>query len=82
MFVILNYSKIQNFLKSNFNEINNNNDKNLKKIKVQCNLINEIIDRKNKDNERQCYYYCNENDVVRVDTSIEYPCQPFIMEER
>ena len=54
----------------------------MKKIKVQCNLINEIIDRKNKDNERQCYYYCNENDVVRVDTSIEYPCQPFIMEER
>ena len=49
---------------------------------VRCNLFDEIIDRKIKDNERQCYYVCKENDTERVDTSIEYPCQPFIMEIR
>ena len=53
-----------------------------KKKMVRCNLFDEIIDRKIKDNERQCYYVCKENDTERVDTSIEYPCQPFIMEIR
>ena len=54
----------------------------IKKYLVECKLFNEIIDRKNKDLERQCYYECEENDIVRVDTSIEYICQPFIIEER
>ncbi len=53
-----------------------------KKKFIRCNLFDEIIDRKIKDNERQCYYVCKENDTERVDTSIEYPCQPFILELR
>ena len=56
------------------------NDK--KKYLVECKLFNEIIDRKKIDNERQCYYSCSEEDNVRVDTSIGFPCQPFILEER
>ena len=55
---------------------------NKKKYLVQCKLFNEIIDRKKIDNERQCYYSCSEEDNVRVDTSIGFPCQPFILEER
>ena len=53
-----------------------------KKYLIECKLINEIIDRKQIDNERQCYYSCSEEDIVRVDTSIGFPCQPFILEER
>ncbi len=53
-----------------------------KKYLIECELFNEIIDRNNRDTERQCYYECNEDDIVRVDTSIEYICQPFILEER
>ena len=55
---------------------------NKKKVLVECKLFNEIIDRKKIDNERQCYYSCSEEDNVRVDTSIGFPCQPFILEER
>ena len=55
---------------------------NKKKFLVECKLFNEIIDRKKIDNERQCYYSCSEEDNVRVDTSIGFPCQPFILEER
>ena len=55
---------------------------NKKKYLVECKLFNEIIDRKKIDNERQCYYSCSEQDNVRVDTSIGFPCQPFILEER
>ena len=55
---------------------------NKKKYLVECKLFNEIIDRKKIDNERQCYYSCSEEDIVRVDTSIGFPCQPFILEER
>ena len=55
---------------------------NKKKYLVECKLFNEIIDRKKIDNERQCYYSCSEDDNVRVDTSIGFPCQPFILEER
>ena len=55
---------------------------NKKKYLVECKLFNEIIDRKKIDNERQCYYSCSEKDNVRVDTSIGFPCQPFILEER
>ena len=76
-------------IKRNFNtniEKNSNKDKsdfnNKKKYLVECKLFNEIIDRKKIDNERQCYYSCSEEDNVRVDTSIGYPCQPFILEER
>ena len=53
-----------------------------KKYLVECKLFNEIIDRKKIDNERQCYYSCSEEDIVRVDTNIGFPCQPFILEER
>ena len=76
-------------IKRNFNtniEKNSNKDKsdfnNKKKYLVECKLFNEIIDRKKIDNERQCYYSCSEEDNVRVDTSISFPCQPFILEER
>ena len=55
---------------------------NQKKYLVECKLFNEIIDRKKIDNERQCYYSCSEEDNVRVDTSIGFSCQPFILEER
>ena len=55
---------------------------NKKKYLVECKLFNEIIDRKKIDSERQCYYSCSEEDNVRVDTSIGFPCQPFILEER
>ncbi len=65
---------------------NSNKDKSdfddKKKYLVECKLFNEIIDRKKIDNERQCYYSCSEDDNVRVDTSIGFPCQPFILEER
>ena len=67
-------------------EKNSNKDKsdfnNKKKYLVECKLFNEIIDRKKIDNERQCYYSCSEDDNVRVDTSIGFPCQPYILEER
>ena len=76
-------------IKRNFNanvEKNFNKDKsdfdNKKKYLVECKLFNEVIDRKKIDNERQCYYSCSEEDNVRVDTSIGFPCQPFILEER
>ena len=44
--------------------------------------MNETIDMKIRDNERQCYYDCDKNDTIRVDTSIEYPCQKYILENR
>ena len=76
-------------IKRNFNiniEKNSNKDKsdfnNKKKHLVECKLFNEIIDREKIDNERQCYYSCSEEDNVRVDTSIGFPCQPYILEER
>ncbi len=53
-----------------------------KKYLHQCNLINEIIDRKVIDSERQCYYDCDDSNIIRVDTSISYPCQSYIMEEK
>ena len=70
--------------KSNF-ETNNNNleiKESKKKYTIECKLLNEIIDRAYRDSERQCYYECDTDDIVRVDTSIEYICQPFILEER
>ena len=45
-------------------------------------ITNELIDRDNFESERQCYYTCGDDDLVRVDTSISYPCQDFIREER
>ena len=75
-------------LKKHFNvnvEVDSYKDEshfNKKKYLVECKLFNEIIDRKKIDNERQCYYSCSEEDNVRVDTSIGFPCQPFILEER
>lgn len=53
-----------------------------KKFLQRCNLMNEIIDMKIRDNERQCYYDCGKSDNVRVDTSIEFPCQKYILENR
>ena len=70
------------FLKKNLYKENNFKIKKKKKYKIECELFNEIIDRTKRDLERQCYYNCSENDIVRVDTSIEYICQPFIVEER
>ena len=66
--------------KNSYNDESHFNEK--KKYLVECKLFNEIIDRKKIDNERQCYYSCSEEDNVRVDTSIGFPCQPFILEER
>jgi hypothetical protein len=55
---------------------------NKKTLLVKCELNNEIINMKNLDSERQCYYDCGKDDIVRVDTSISYPCQNYIMENR
>ena len=55
---------------------------NKKSSLIKCELKNEIIDMKSLDSERQCYYDCGKDDVVRVDTSISYPCQNYIMENR
>ena len=55
---------------------------NKKKYLIECKLTDEIIERSNIDRERQCYYFCDSNDIVRVDTSIGFMCQPFILEER
>ena len=70
------------FLKKSPYKENDFKIKEEKKYKIECELFNEIIDRTKRDLERQCYYNCSENDIVRVDTSIEYICQPFIVEER
>jgi hypothetical protein len=55
---------------------------NKKSSLIKCELNNEIINMKNLDSERQCYYDCGKDDIVRVDTSISYPCQNYIMENR
>jgi len=55
---------------------------NQKSSLIKCELKNEIIDMKKLDSERQCYYECGKDDIVRVDTSISYPCQNYIMENR
>ena len=55
---------------------------NKKSSLIKCELKNEIIDMKKLDSERQCYYECGKDDIVRVDTSISYPCQNYIMEIR
>ena len=49
---------------------------------IKCELKNEIINMKNLDSERQCYFECGIDDIIRVDTSISYPCQNYIMENR
>ena len=90
LFIIVIFSiQLLFYLKKKFNvniEVDSYKDeshyKEKKKYLVECKLFNEIIDRKKIDNERQCYYSCSEEDVVRVDTSIGFPCQPFILEER
>ena len=76
------FKKVYKFILVTKNSSQELNDQITKKKMVRCNLFDEIIDRKIKDNERQCYYVCKENDTERVDTSIGYPCQPFIMELR
>ena len=82
IFLTFTVKKIYKFVLVTKNSSQELNDQITKKKMVRCNLFDEIIDRKIKDNERQCYYVCKENDTERVDTSIEYPCQPFIMEIR
>ena len=37
-----------------------------KKYPIECKLFNEIIDRKIEDLERQCYYECDTDDIVRL----------------
>ena len=69
--------------KDSINTINSYNYGEIKKeYLIECKLNNEIIDRSIRDSERQCYYKCDEDDIIRVDTSIEYVCQPFILEKR
>ena len=69
--------------KNSINTINSSNYGEIKKeYLIECKLNNEIIDRSIRDSERQCYYKCDEDDIIRVDTSIEYVCQPFILEKR
>tara|TARA_B100001113_G_C20874155_1_gene519637 strand:- start:257 stop:541 length:285 start_codon:yes stop_codon:yes gene_type:complete len=81
--VIFASHNVDFFKKKNPNSsMENINEINRKKYLTECELFNEVIDRSIKDSERQCYYSCGENDNVRVDTSIEYKCQPFILEER
>lgn len=71
----VNKDSINTIKSSNYGEIK-------KEYLIECKLNNEIIDRSIRDSERQCYYKCDEDDMIRVDTSIEYVCQPFILEKR
>lgn len=71
----VNKDTINTIKSSNYGEIK-------KEYLIECKLNNEIIDRSIRDSERQCYYKCDEDDIIRVDTSIEYVCQPFILEKR
>jgi homospermidine synthase len=71
----VNKDSINTIKSSNYGEIK-------KEYLIECKLNNEIIDRSIRDSERQCYYKCDEDDIIRVDTSIEYICQPFILEKR
>tara|TARA_B100000035_G_C20873167_1_gene497156 strand:+ start:212 stop:499 length:288 start_codon:yes stop_codon:yes gene_type:complete len=71
----VNKNSINTIKSSNYGEIK-------KEYLIECKLNNEIIDRSIRDSERQCYYKCDEDDIIRVDTSIEYVCQPFILEKR
>jgi len=72
------------FIKNTYKPNENSTVKtiNKKSSLIKCELKNEIIDMKNLDSERQCYYDCGKDDIVRVDTSISYPCQNYIMENR
>ena len=81
-FFFLFFLNIENLRDIFLDSSNNKNKFERKKYLTECELKNEIIDRENLDNERQCYYSCDIDDVVRVDTSIEYMCQPYILEER
>ena len=84
--LVFNIRHIKDFFKNINTEISDDENSNQygikKKIVVKCLLRNEIIDRSIVDSERQCFYECKEDDIVRVDTSISYPCQEFIREER
>ena len=71
----VNKDSINTIKSSNYGEIK-------KEYLIECKLNNEIIDRSIRDSERQCFYKCDEDDIIRVDTSIEYVCQPFILEKR
>ena len=81
-FLVIIFRNSSFSFKKNFYKENDFKIREDKKYKIECELFDEIIDRTNRDRERQCYYKCNEYDIVRVDTSIEYICQPFIIEER
>ena len=70
------------FLKDNSNTTNSNSFGPIKKHLVRCNLVREKINKKNVDQERECLYECKIDDIVRVATSISYPCEKYIMEER
>ncbi len=84
--LVLNTRNLKEYFKNINNEtlINKNSSQygEKKKIIVKCLLKNEIIDRSRVDSERQCFYECREDDIERVDTSISFPCQEFIREER
>ena len=85
LILLLKIEKVKLIFDDNFKEkevqdINQFGEK--KKIKIECDLSNEIIDRNRIDSERQCYYTCSKDDIVRVDTSISFPCQSFIREKR
>mgnify|MGYP001330721425 FL=1 len=81
-FLVIIFRNSSFSFKKNFYKENDFKIREDKKYKIECELFDEIIDRTNRDRERQCYFKCNEYDIVRVDTSIEYICQPFIIEER
>jgi len=81
-FFIIVFLNIENLKDIFLDSSNNKNKLERKKYLTECELENEIINRENLDNERQCYYSCDIDDIVRVDTSIGYMCQPYILEER
>ena len=69
-----------NFIPKNETEYNSKL-LNKKTYLQRCNLNKELINRENIDAERQCYYDCGNDNIVRVDTSISYSCQSYIMEK-
>ena len=77
-FFIIVFLNIENLKDIFLDSSNNKNKLERKKYLTECELENEIINRENLDNERQCYYSCDIDDIVRVYTSIGYMCQPYI----
>ena len=87
LFAFMGNNKLMNYFNfDNQKELKINSKVNqygkIKKVNIECRIDNEIINRDNIDTERECYYKCSNKEIVRVDTSIGYPCEKLIIEVR